>query len=319
MLTIQEFNSDFAKSVKKHFDNQTMEAIRNSAMNKIFDVADTDEYSESFTSNEGVDQPTYFDENENLPESKIGKGYRSTFDSEEFGHTISVSKKARLKARDNTEKILEIVNNQKNGALVAMHSFLEKETHKILNDAFTGSYVLAPDGLSVCNDAHLWNSSDGTFDNKLASSALSLDVVKAVEAYGGAFVDSTGAEMPLNFKTIIVKKGGAAAALAKQIFGIENIRTQYQATSVGNINIYAGEYTIIETPWLTSGTAYFFVADSDMLAVENPMFVNFIERPQLQGDVMTESQNLSWKWAYAGSFKYGLRNLPFTLVGSPGS
>jgi hypothetical protein len=113
-FTIAQFNTAFAKSFTENFDNQTKEAIRNSAMNKIFSVEDTTEYTESYLSNEGVTLPSYLDESEDLEDSEIGKGYRTVFDSAEFGQTMRITYKARKKVGDKTEAIAQLANNYKN-------------------------------------------------------------------------------------------------------------------------------------------------------------------------------------------------------------
>ena len=283
MVTVAEFNTTWSKSIVESFDEQSKEAIRNSAMNMILDISDTTEYTESYNATEAMDLPGYIDESENLKDSSTGKGYKVTFDSAEFGHKIKVTYKARLKAKDSTEKLLEVINREKNNAIIQMNTFLEIETHKLLNEAFSSTAYLAPDGLTICNDAHVWNSTGETFDNKLsAGTALSSTVVDAVERYAGAFTDAEGNPMPLNFKKIVVKKGGKAATAAKRLFGIPNAQGQYSPTSVGNIDIYNGFYTIIETPYMTSNTAYFFIADFEGTGMKNPLFCNFVERPKIQ-------------------------------------
>lgn len=319
MVTVAEFNTDWSKSIVESFDQQSKDAIRNSAMNMILDISDTTEYTESFNATEAMDLPGYIDESENLKLSATGKGYKVTFDSAEFAHKIKITYPSRLKAKDSTEKLLEVINREKNNAIITMQIFLETETHKLLNEAFSSTNYLAPDGLSICNDAHVWNSTGTTFDNKLsAGTALSNTVVDAVEAYAGAFKDAQGNPMPLKFNKIVVKKGGAAATAAKRLFGVPNAQGQYSPTSVGAIDIYNGFYTIIETPYLTSGTAYFFIADHEMLGQSNPLFCNFIERPKIQG-AMEEKDNLDWIMKVAGSFKFGCRSLPFTILGDPGA
>ena len=70
-LTIQTFNSLFAKSFKEYFDNQSMEAIKNSAFTMIYDVSDTNEYDTSYISTEGSDDPEYFNEGAPLVRSDL--------------------------------------------------------------------------------------------------------------------------------------------------------------------------------------------------------------------------------------------------------
>lgn len=317
MLTVQEFNSNFTKAIRGYFDNQSKAAIKNSVMNRIFQVEDSSEYVASYISTEGITLPTYIGESETPNVSNIGKGYKTTFESAEFAHSIIVTYKERLKNPDSTEKLKNITNAKKNGAIIAMNTFLEKETHRVFNEAFSSTSFLAPDGATLCADTHTWNSTGRTFDNLLASSALDLTVIDTVEKVGGAFVDAAGTNMPLNFKYILVKKGSKAAQAAKRIFGFTS-REQYRPTSIGNLNIYEGSYTIIETPWLTSDTAYFFIADHAELSLDNPLFVDFTQRPAMQSE-FKEQNNLDWTNTVAGSFKFGIRNMPFTILGSAGA
>lgn len=317
MLQVSEFNTLYSKNVRKAFDDGTKDAIRNSSMNKIFQIEDTGEYTEYFTTMEGNNLPTYINEWEALPTVDFGKGYRSVFSSKEFGHKIAVTYQARLKTKDSDEMLLKYVNNLKNKAIVALYTFLEKETHKMLNDAFAGASLVAPDLNPICYATHTWNSTWTTFSNVMSSSALDISVVDEAVRVWGAFVDSNGNPMPLDFKTIIVKKGGKAHTLAKKIFGFTADK-QFRPTTIGAIDIYEGEYTIIATPYLTSNTAYFFLADWAALGIENPLFVNFIERPTLQTD-FTSPDNLNWTASYAGSFKFGCRDMPFVILWSPGA
>jgi len=142
-----------------------------------------------------------------LSESSTGKGYKVTFDSREFGHTITITKKARLKTKDNTEKLLEVVNREKNNAITTMMAFMEVDAHKIFNEAFSSTTYLAPDGETLCSDSHAWKSTGETFDNKYsAGTALSKTVVDALEKYAGDFTDAKGTPMPISFNKILVKK-----------------------------------------------------------------------------------------------------------------
>ena len=72
-------------------------------------------------------------------------------------------------------------------------------------------------------------------------------------------VDSKGKPMPVSMKSIVVKKGGKAAVAARKLFGMYG--SQYSPTVIGDINIYMGEFNIIETPYIISDTAYYFMGD----------------------------------------------------------
>lgn len=321
-FTIAEFNSTFSKDIRQTFENMSMEAMKNSAFSRWMNVNDSTEYSASYTSTEGIDLPTILTEQQTLPTSNLGKGYKVTQDSEEYGHNIVITKKARVKAKDDTEKLARHVATLRNAAIIGLYTKVEKLAHGLLNDAFAGATYLAPDGLALCSDAHVWNSTGNTFDNKLSSgTAPTTTVLDSVASYGGAFTDSHWNEMPLNFRTIVCKKGGSAFTKWRQILGLNN--GQYSPTSISNVNIYVGEYTIIETPYLSSSTAYFFVADTDGLVGSdgnslNPMYLDFLQRPQIEGDARVKD-NLDFVYDYTMSFRFGIRNQPFTILGDPGA
>lgn len=316
VFTINEFNTAFSKDIKETFHNQSMEAEMNSTYAKLYDVSDTNEYTASYTSTEGVDLPSYFDEGETLGDTKLGKGYKTTYSSREFGKFIGITKQARLKLGDNSEKIAVYAEKQKKSMLVAMKSFLEKEMAGLMDyaNASSASYkILSPDLLPIASAAHVWNSTGATFDNDLGTDAIDIGHAADVETYAGAFTDSQGTAMPLNFNKIFVKKGGAASKQAKAVYASKNAQGQYQVTDLGDMNIYSGMVQVIETPWMASGNDYLYVASTDELGVENPLFCEFIERPTV-GDTFTENKNLTWETPVTASFKFGLKNLPFNLL-----
>jgi hypothetical protein len=316
-LSIQEFNSAFAKSVKQYFDNQSWESVMNSAYAMIYDVSDTTEYDTSYISTEGSDLPQYFDEAEPLVRSTIGKGHRVAYSKAEFGKIMSITKKARLKVPDTTEAILKIANSQKDSAIISMNNFLERQMWALLdyaNGSNAAYSILAPDGFALYSDTHTWNSTNATFDNNLGTAALTLATAAAVEAYGGAFVDANGNAMPQNFNKIFVKKGGTASRQAKTLYSNTNAQGQYETTTLGDINIYAGSVQVIEIPWMSSGNDYVFVADAEVNGVDNPLFCEFVQRPMAE-EVFKENDNLNRDMPYSASFAFGIKNMPFNILG----
>jgi hypothetical protein len=219
-------------------------------MNRIFQVDDSTEYTSSYISTEGIDLPKYLSESENAPISDIGKGYKTTFESAEFGHAIIITAKERIKNKDNTEKLLQITQAKKNGLLYAMHTFLEQQTHRLFTEAFASSTFLAPDGFPMISATHTWNSTGKTFSNLLPGAGLDLAMFDYVGKVAGSFEDSKGSRMPLKFNTVVVQSGSTAFKQARRLFGYES-DAQYRPTSIGGINIYQGAVNIIETPWMT--------------------------------------------------------------------
>lgn len=316
VLNVADFNSTFSKSFKEYFDNQSQEAIMRSSFSKIYDVSDTNEYTTSYISTEGSDMPTYFDEAEPLKRSTTWKGYKVTYSKAEFGKIMSITKKARLVAGDNTEAVGLIANKEKNSAIITMNAFLEKECRSLLDYAngSNASYkILSPDLLPLYSASHKWNSTWATFDNDRGTEAISVASAALIKAYGWAFTDAQGNAMPLNFNTIYVKTGWAAAKQALSVYASKNAQGQFQVTALTDINIYSGDVTVVEIPRLASGNDYVYVADSSAIGIDNPLFVEFIQRPMAEG-TFKETDNLSRDMPYSCSFAYGIKNLPFNII-----
>ncbi len=315
MLTIEKFNQEFTKNISETMDNQAYQPELFAGVRKVFDVANTDEYTETFHSTEGFSGVEYFEENEDLNKGNLDKGYKVAFEAREFGVSIEVSKKARLQAKDNTLRVAEIVAKQKKGALYSLNDFVSVHTFRMLNEAFGSLDIKAPDGENLISANHVFKSSTEGFDNLLPAAAISATIVDDVLERAANIVDSTGKAMPVQLDRIFVRKGSPASVAARKLFGMYG--EQYKPVSIGDINIYMGEFMIIETPYITSRTAYYFMGDM-MNGEENPLFMHFVEAPQIQGAARVRD-NLAWAWDYSGSFKFGCRNLPFNLFGSQGA
>jgi len=319
MLDVGTFNSTFMKAIAKTFYNQAGEAMKYSVMSQIFDVQDTTEYTEAFTSIEATNNVDRVEESWNYPESWMEKGYKTAFESAEFGHKLVITKKARNKERDVTEKILQLANKQKNYAIVALHHFLEKNTSEIFNQAFSSTKYLAPDWKVLCASDHSWNSTPAgktykTWSNLLSASALDLTQVDAVEKKAWDFKDATGDQKPLHFQYVMVKKGWTASRQALKIFARKDAMWQYLVSTIWNLNIYQGAYMVIENPWMTSDTAYFFLTWPDT-EIERSIMARFVERPRIQTE-FKERENLDWYTVAGWSMKYGIRNQPYDILWS---
>jgi len=309
-LDIATFSSTFTKNIAKAFYNQADDAMKYSVMSQIFNVSDSSEYTASFTSTEASNGTDWVTESNNYPESSLEKGYKTAFESAEFGHKLMITKKARNKVKDSTEKVLELWNKQKNYAITALHGFLERNTTGIFNEAFSSTKYLAPDGQTLISATHERKSSVTTRSNLVPTQVLSSTVVDIVEKTGGAFKSADGEQMPLNFKYCMVKKGSSASRIALKLFAARNAQGQYSPTTIGAINIYEWSYRVIENPRMTNDTAYFFLTEDQ----ERSVFADFIERPKLQ-NMISERENLDRYTIAGGSMRYGINNQPFDIMG----
>lgn len=78
MLTVQEFNTTFSKSVDEHVLISSKLIEKNLFAKNLVDIYDTTSSEEVFTSTEGMKTATFRDESGNIQEADIGKGYRVT-------------------------------------------------------------------------------------------------------------------------------------------------------------------------------------------------------------------------------------------------
>lgn len=133
-MYFSEFNNLFTKNVRISFDEGFQTRLMESAYNKLFAVADTNEVVEKFNTTESMEKPQYVNEGDILPYAKLKKGYLTYFTSVGFGHRIAITKEARLSAKDDTLILAELINREKVKALDMFDSFIEEETHKMLNN-----------------------------------------------------------------------------------------------------------------------------------------------------------------------------------------
>ena len=197
-------------------------------------------------------------------------------------------------------------------AVNRMFTFIETEAHKLLNDGFTGNEFLAPDNATIFG-THTYQSTGTTFDNSSTTPAGEAALAE-LEQYAGAFKDANGLPMPLNLKTLVVKTGSTAStALRKVLAENSNGNLKLVADTISNVNIYNnGQYTLIETPYLDSDTAWFAHA----MNMPNSFVMNFIEQPTAQD--MIRRENLDEVYPVSGSFTFGNVYLPQDWYGSTG-
>lgn len=307
------------KGVKEDFLKASMVATEQSYAKQILKMYDTDEYTEIFTSSEGTSKPEWFDERENLVEQEKDEGYKTTFESREFGHKIVISKKARLKIKDNTTKFNKLVNDKFKQAINGMYSFIEINSHDLLNNGFNSTY-LAPDGENLFSTTHSYKNGT-TFDNVLTNS-MGVAAFDELSQKGWNFKDSQGEPNPKKYNTIVVKEWSTAAQNAKKTL-TATYSGQYQTSTIGDLNIYKiNEYTIIESPYIQDSTN--FTADTGYFAFDNrekdfnSLFMSFVQRPMVEERVQ-DGSNLDWIYPWTASMKFGIRTLPTNIVGFDGT
>lgn len=297
------------KGVKESFDNAAAASILEYKDARLFTFEDTSEWTEIFNSTEALSGSKELSETETPPTTTLDEGYQVSLSNKRFGGAIEITEQDMEKAGDSTVAIDKYIERKRNQLLIDNRHLFLTNIFKLYNEAFSStSDYLAPDGVEICG-THTW-ASGGTFDNGVTT-AMSEEALEALEVYGGAFTDAKGRPMPLNFDTLVVKKGSVTAKEAKKLCGVLGMTP----TSVADINIYEGRYTVIETPYITSANKnYWFALDSTK---PNPLYVGISKLPSMNEPI--RQNNESVRSNCTGFWKQGVNNMPFAVYGSTGA
>ena len=226
-----------------------------------------------------------------------------------FGGSITVDEFMQTEGKDNTMKVDTYLTRQRNQLLESVRKLFLTEVHSFFNNAFNTTYYAAPDGVALCG-THSWNTSGASAWNNGLTSGFGEAAVDAGIEHGGAFTDASGAPMPIDFDTIVVKKGSAAHRQALKLFAFG-----IQPTAINDINIYEGEYKIVATPYITAANKlYWFMYASSL---DNPLKVGITEMPNLKEPQVLENEAI--RTNCTGFWKQGIVNQPYAWYGSDGT
>lgn len=202
---LAEYAIQNVKGIKRSFDNAASNRFLNIKDANLFNMMDSSEVSEIFTSTEGMTGAKELGELETPPTLSLEDGYSVTLTE----NLVAPSFFLKLNTRDMKvmllSRLLSSWREREISFFLEVVNYFLVETHKMYNEAFSStSDYLAPDGVEVCG-THTWKSG-GTFDNGVTT-VFSESAVDTAMEYAGAFTDPSGKPMPLNFDTIVVKKG----------------------------------------------------------------------------------------------------------------
>jgi len=309
-MTSADYVLQAVKGIKKSFDNACRNRIEEYMKQGYIQFYNTSEVSEIYTSTEGMTGVTELGELTTPPSLALEDGYSVTITEKRFGGALIVPEKVyRRDGRDSTWKVDQFLQRQRNQLLKTSMQKLMTDSHLMLNEAFSsGSIYLAPDSVEVCG-SHTW-ASGTTFDNGVTA-ALDSDAYDTAWEYAGAYTDPAGKEDPLNWTHIVVKKGSAAHREAIRLFAKE-----IKPTAVNDINIYEGEITVVETPYITTAnkTNWFLY---DLSKEMSPLAVGIGEYPTMREPIKESNEAIRTN---ATDFrKQGVINMPGQIYGSDGT
>lgn len=278
---------------------------------RLFTIEDTTEWTEIFNSTESMTGVTSLTELQEPTVLNLNEGYTVTLANTRFGGAITITEDDMTRAKDSTVMIDKFIQRKRDALLTEANHYFVNTIFGLYNTAFTNGTYAAPDGVALCG-VHVWSTGASYGFTNSATAILSEAAIAALEEYAGALTDASGKPMPQTFNTIVVKKGSANARTAKQIFGMRGM----VPTSVGDINIYEGEYTLVETPYITTANKnYWFALATSQFA--NPLYVGITKMPSMNEPITALNQSITA--SATGYFKVGINNMPINVYGSTGS
>lgn len=309
-MTSADYALQAVKGIKKSFDNACKFRIEQYMKQGYLQFYNTSEVSEIYTSTEGMTGVVELGELTTPPSLSLEDGYSITITEKRFGGALIVPEKVyRRDGQDTTWKVDQFLKRQRNQLLKTSTQKLMTDAHLMLNESFLStSAYLAPDAVEICG-SHTW-SSGGTFDNAVTK-ALDSDAYDDAWEYAGAYTDPSGKEDPLNWTHIVVKKGSAAHREAIRLFAKE-----IKPTAINDINIYEGELTIIETPYITTAnkTKWWLY---DLSKEMSPLAVGIGEYPTMREPI--KETNEAIRSNCTDFRKQGCINMPYQIYGSDGT
>jgi len=296
------------KGIKDVANNGVQDSLLMYKDNRIFEFAESSEVFEIFTSTEGVNGTIELGDAETPPLLTLEDGYSVTVQEKRFGSGFTINEKTYRRDQGDSTMMVDafVAENSKQVMTDAVNYFLT-ESFELLNDGFVGASYLAPDAAAIFA-THTWASGD-TFANNVTS-VLSESAIDTMEEYSGAFQDASGKPMPMNFDTIIVKKGSAAERTARKLFA-ESI----SPVAIGDINLYEGEKNIISSPYITAANKLnWFARDSKF---KNPLRVKIGVMPTMHEPIRLENEAV--RVNVTGFMAVACTNMPFSFYGSTGA
>jgi len=320
------FINGLTKETKELYDNSVELNNDRQAYSKVARVMDTNEINEKFVSTVRLSAPQKTPEGQNVGASDSFEGYTVIVSPhDKTTDSLTYSFEYKEGKRDDTQKIIQEYDTNSRDMMWGLYNEINVQFFELLNNGFASAWVnatLSPDGEILFSAAHTFTADlpatgNNVFDNLLPAVAPSLDVLADVQERSGAFKDVGGRPMSLNPRIILVKRGGKAFREFSKIIN-PNRYAPTQITGSNGVNIYELEYTLIECPFITSGTAYYIMEDYNNSVLKNPLYLGFHQRPTIYG-MEDRVDTLTHQTTYVSYYKTWVINIPIGLYGSEGA
>ena len=242
--------------------------------NKVTGVTD---YYEKDSSLSGLGEAARITENAVITAETPIQGYDKTYTQVEFGKMMPVTKQMWK---------FGIKKRKLEGVVRALISACERKRESLCGDRLDNSYstsytvtddsgnysatISGGDSVALISPSHTredggtnWNNriTDGTTVNMDAD----YDALKAAHRTMALIRDPKGNLMDGDVDTFITRKGHSVAFRLKEIQGAVKARGKGSLPgSADNDSAGIPDYSIVETPWITTNTSYWWGTDSSM-------------------------------------------------------
>jgi len=302
--TISDYTNLAIKGLQEPFKLAVQNRLEKYMELEFINFGSSTEYDRIYSSLEGISGFRKLGELETPDAKSLEEGYNTTISAERGGLGMTVSQTTMVRAKDDTTKIDAYLMEQRDQLLKTVVNGLMVDAFAPYNEAFSSTTYLAPDGVCLCG-THTYNGG-GTFTNVITK-PFGEDALDEAWEYAGSFTDQSGKPMPLNFTAVLVKKGSKVAKAARQY-----LASGITPTAVNDVNIYAGEMTVVETPYLTNENKdkYFFI-DSNIM--KSPVILEVVEYPTFQDPIKEKNESITSN--ITGFWRNGIAVLPINILG----
>lgn len=205
------------------------------------------------------------------------QGYDKTYTQTEFGKMLPVTKqmwKFGIKKR-NLERISASLK-------LACMRRREIDCAERLDNSYSTSYtktddsgsysvtISGGDGVAAISNAHTREDGGTNWNNRITDGTtvnmdFDYDAIKAAHRTASLVTDPKGQLMDVNYDTLIFKKGSSNAFRAKEILrAIKSGGKNSVPGSANNDGAGVDEFSILEVPYITTNTSYWWAMDTSL-------------------------------------------------------
>lgn len=243
------------------------------------------------------------------------------------GYEVRILGGRAINSYDLSSKEIISLEKAKGGQFAAVGALVQKKAIGALNNIYEKEKILfrdeilnkfwvtgatnkykCPDTKPVLADDHAY-ANGVTFDNTVAvaGTAYGEAVLDALRAYESGMTGSDGADVTVDFDTVLVAKGSANEKEAWKIHKREGT----SPTTVAGINIYEGTMTVKSIRGMKSDMIVFIDSSKERIVK-----LHYVEA--IKGYAPVWGVNNAMSVTYEGDMGWGISDIPLGLAGVAG-